>query len=297
MQSSDTLQSRKKSWHFSIEKDFVCDESLSPMARMLYIILMSFASPTSPVPFPGMRLLGRLLHCTEDTVRKYRKELEQHAWIDVEHRRDGHNKFSRNAYILLDGPEPGAVPKKPGMENFSVGEIGSRKNTGIKSLPVGEEETREAKSHKQQQYRASGDGGDADDVPTPSAVKGPRSSAETFIKNFKEWGKEARITATVIPAERTALQEFFTDNPEVTPYGSELFALMLCAWIVPVDLKVEGTDYNPFWHCNQKSKRMPDLPGVPASDHRKRPTGLARMIAKQYRLPQERCSLQQKAAA
>jgi hypothetical protein len=292
MQSSDTLQSRKKSWHFSIEKDFVCDESLSPMARMLYIILMSFASPTSPVPFPGMRLLGRLLHCTEDTVRKYRKELEQHAWIDVEHRRDGHNKFSRNAYILLDGPEPGAMPKKPGMENFSVGEIGSRKNTGIKSLPVGEEETREAKSHKQQQYRASGDGGDADDVPTPSAVKGPRSSAETFIKNFKEWGKEARITATVIPAERTALQEFFTDNPETS--ARELFALMLCAWIVPVDLKVEGTDYNPFWHCNQKSRRIASflefLPKIQEETH-----WTAKMTDKQYRLAQERF-LQQKAA-
>src|SRR4051812_31888133 len=63
--SQDTIQSKKKKWHFSVEKDFLLDTRLKPMARMLYIVLMSYASPNSPVPFPGMALLAKILDCTE----------------------------------------------------------------------------------------------------------------------------------------------------------------------------------------------------------------------------------------
>jgi hypothetical protein len=255
MQSSDTLQSRKKRWHFSVEKDFVCDSRLSPMARMLYLVLTSYASPTSPVPFPGMRTLSTILQCTEDTIRKYRVELERNNWLEVERRRDGLNKWLNNAYILLDGPDdPGAMPKKPDMAFSGHGKNPSRVKPGVKSTQVLKEETSEAKSNQQEQYRASGDGAAGGGDSTPSAISGPRSSAEKFIQEYKTWGRAARISATVVPAERTALQEFFADN-EITP--AELTAIMLAAWLMDSTAITPGTEnHQAYWHCRVKSRRI-----------------------------------------
>lgn len=292
---SDTLQSKKKRWHFSVEKDFVCNSRLSPMARMLYLVLMSYASPSSPVPFPGMRTLSTILQCSDDTIRKYRVELENEQWLEVEQRRDGHQKFLSNAYVLLDGPDDaGAMPKKPDTAFSGIGENRRPLKPDTKrGTSTGEEQPtkREAENQEQQQYRASGDGAPAAES-TPSATHGPRSSAESFIKNFKQWGRAASITATVIPDERKALQEFFTDNPEIS--DRELFALMLCTWMVPVKQTVGETDYNPFWHCNHKGKRIASflefLPKLQEETNWK-----PRMVEKQYQLAQQKF-LQQAAA-
>jgi hypothetical protein len=292
---SDTLQSKKKRWHFSVEKDFVCNSRLSPMARMLYLVLMSYASPSSPVPFPGMRTLSTILQCSDDTIRKYRVELERDNWLEVEARRDGHNKFLSNAYVLLDGPEDaGAMPKKPDTAIFGHGENPSPLKPDTKSCTSTGEEVpikSEAKTNQQHQYRASGDGG-AGGESTPTAIIGPRSSAESFIQEYKTWGKAARISTSVVPDERKALQEFFTDNPEVS--HRELFALMLCAWHMPRDRKMQDSEFNPYWTCNQRSKKIASfvkhLPKIQEE------TGWnPRMIEKQYQLAEQK--FLQKAAA
>jgi hypothetical protein len=180
----------------------------------------------------------------------------------------------------LEGTHEGAAV----VENRDIRKKEGRKNDLRKKEKI-------EKSSISNKVRASGDG-DADAYLTPSAVSGPRSSAEKFIQEYKTWGKAARKTATVVPAERAALQEFFTNNPEVTP--RELTALMLCAWLVPADRKVEGTDFNPFWHCNHKSKRISSfLEWLPKIQEE---TGWnERMTSRQYQSAAERF-LQQKAA-
>lgn len=147
------------------------------------------------------------------------------------------------------------------------------------------------KSSSSKKGRASGDGAAPADS-TPSAVSGPRSSAEKFIQEYKSWGRAAKTIATVVPGERTALQEFFSANPEVTPH--ELIALMLCAWMVPAGRTVQGTEYNPFWHCNAKSKQIATfLQWLPKIQEETEWT--ASKIDKVYRLAQQQF-LQQKAA-
>lgn len=262
---------------------------------MLYLVLMSYASPTSPVPFPGMRTLSTILQCSDDTIRKYRVELEDANWLAVEQRRDGHSKFLSNAYILLDGPEDaGAMPKKPDTAFVGIGEKRSPLKPDTKSCTItGEEQpNHEVKKNQQQQYRASGDGAGAVES-TPSATQGPRSSAEHFIQNYKSWGKAARINSTtVVPDERKALQEFFTDNPEIS--DRELFAIMLCAWRMPSDRKLEDTEYNPFWHCNHRSKKIASFIKN-LSKIQEETAWEAKLTEKQYQLAEQKF-LQAKAA-
>jgi hypothetical protein len=168
---------------------------------------------------------------------------------------DGGNRVD----VPLDGDRP--HPGRPDVENPHLDStvVGAafvenrdiRKKEGRKNDLQKKEKIE--KSSSSNKVRAFGDGA-ADADPTPSAIVGPRSSAEKFIQDFKQWGRAARITATVSSVERASLQEFFSLNPEITP--RELTALMLCAWIMPKDQTVAGTDYNPFWHCNHKSRKV-----------------------------------------
>jgi hypothetical protein len=206
---------------------------------------------------------------------------------------DGGNRVD----IALDGGRP--HPGRPDVENpqLEPADVGAalvenrdiRKKEGRKNdLQKNKKEKRSSSSNK---VRAFGDGAATAD-PTPSAISGPRSSAEAFIQEYKAWGKAARISATVVPGERTALQEFFTNNPEVST--RELVALMLCAWMMPVNGKVEGTDYNPFWHCNEKSRKigsfMKYVTNIQEETH-----WSANLVEKQYRLAAQQF-IQQKAA-
>jgi hypothetical protein len=263
---------------------------------MLYLVLMSYASPTSPVPFPGMRTLSAILQSTEDTIRKYRQELELAKWLVVERRRDGQHKWLNNAYILLDGPEDAeAMPKKPDMAFSGHGEKPTRPKPGIKSTQVLKEETKEEKSNQQEQYRASGDGAAAAQS-TPSAnFAGPRSKAEKVIQDFRSWGKAAKLTATVVPDERNALQEFFTDNPDTTPV--ELTAIMLAAWMMDGDEITPGTKtHEAYWHCRLKSKRIKTfLQFLPNIQDEMEWSSDPQRIEKVYRVANHRF-IQQKAA-
>lgn len=214
----------------------------------------------------------------------------------------------RRVDIALDGGSPEV--RSPDVENPHLEDSGldvaDLENRDIRNKEGRKNELRKKekieKRSSSNKVRASGDGAAADD-PTPTAshagaaapeppTSGPRTSAEQFIQNYKSWGKAARITATVVPDERKALQEFFTDNPEVT--DRELFALMLCAWHMPSDRKAEDSDYNPFWHCNHKSRKIASfLEYVTKIQEETRWS--AKLTEKQYRLAEQNF-LQQKAA-
>lgn len=227
--------------------------------------------------------------------------------LRVANRRKYTNDGGNRVDIARDGGRPQlGIPdvENPHLENPVVDAAlvenrEHRKKEGRKKELRNKENLQ--KSSSSNKVRAFGDGA-ADADSTPSAIHsgvspeppsaGPRGKAEQFIQEYRSWGKAAGFTPTVVTGERTALQEFFAANPEVTT--RELIALMLCAWMVPKGTRLNDTDYNPFWNCNEKSRRIGSfvkhLPNIQEETH-----WTPKLIDKQYRLAAEHF-VQQKAA-
>jgi hypothetical protein len=149
----DTVQFRGK-WHTSIDNDMIRNVKLSFQARFLWILLKSYASPSSPVPFPGFETLAYFMSSfrkdkksgeieskkmDEDTLRKYRQELIDRNFLIVERVRNGFAEFENNRYVLLDGSNP--HPENPGPEEALAGRSPGRLNTGAKSTHSNKEGT------------------------------------------------------------------------------------------------------------------------------------------------------------
>lgn len=130
-----------RKWSTSIQNEFIREPNLSYPARFLYILLMSYASPDSPCPFPRFETLayfmgsfrkdresGELVRkdMDEDALRKYRQELIDKGYLEMERRRsfEKHKEgsWTSNIYTLLDGP--------PHPENPGLGKSGAGKNPG-----------------------------------------------------------------------------------------------------------------------------------------------------------------------
>jgi hypothetical protein len=130
---------------------------LSFQARFLWILLKSYASPSSPVPFPGFETLAYFMSSfrkdkksgdieskkmDEDTLRKYRQELIDRNFLLIERVRNGFAEFENNRYVLLDGSGP--HPENPGPEVSGPSKSPGRSNTGAKSTHINKEETQVA---------------------------------------------------------------------------------------------------------------------------------------------------------
>lgn len=117
----DLLQTEGLSWILLPDKHFLRgnNNKLSYPARMLYLIIQSFANPEKPRPFPGMDVLCRIMDgASSNTVLKYRRELEEKGWLSTAQRRKHNKQFAHNIYTLLSNPI--AVLKKPGTAKLST---------------------------------------------------------------------------------------------------------------------------------------------------------------------------------
>lgn len=274
--SGDSVRSKRKKWHFSVEKDFILNTDLHPMARMLYMVFMSFASPDSPRPFPGMKFLANTLGCTMDTVRKYRYELEQKGWLEVEHRRTGECKFERNVYTLLDGPE--TMHKKPDTVFSRDGLKPTRKLSDSKST---QDEVRAEPQKTKEQNQEQGITGCAEGAPEaaaagrsslagadapapPEGVEGvdwtdansaPDLKASRFLKGFREWAVHAGIPTAVTDRDKQAVLKFFQENEGFRV--RELLSILLAAWLMdPEAVDPDRPDRKKFWFCAKKGRRV-----------------------------------------
>jgi hypothetical protein len=228
-QDAGELINNKKRWRFCIEKEFLTDDTLSPMARMLYMVIDSYSSKVSPVPFPSIALLCRILCCKEETYRKYRKELEGRGLLRVERHRGAGMKFERNRYHLLDGDvyveKPS--PKKPTMEKIQDGQKPSRPNTTTKStqdLKIDHSQRRH-EVPKPEREKAAGAAQPPSPCLSPSGTYAPPSAprgtpAEETSKLLTEWGKWYgwfyREAFFVDVKQKKVVQAFFADNPDMT---------------------------------------------------------------------------------
>lgn len=250
----------KHPWSFQIQKNFVIDTRLTRDARMLFIIIKSFASEERPVPFPGVSLLCRLMGCTEDTFRKYRHELEEQEWLRVQHVRGDRSRFERNEYHLLDGPDSPS-PKKPGTEKCRDREMPSRRNPGtkstqyLKSVPNHEVETREER-------RAPGGASRRSEI-LPSAEGEGKLAAptlerrtDTLLSAWKSWYKQYYQRDLILDAnQKKKVSTFLKDNPEVQVKTLMGYALYVWWYAETTVLAKNLEKFN--WHCVNKSA----LPG------------------------------------
>ncbi len=138
------------------------------------------------------------------------------------------------------------------VDGSRVGNRDNRKNECRKKDLKKNEKIKE-KMTSNNKVRASGDGSTTPDS-TPSAISGPRSSAEQFIQDYRAWGKAAQITPTVVQEDRQALQQFFADNDHITP--AELIAIMLAAWMMNNTITPGTESHEAYWHCRRMSKRI-----------------------------------------
>jgi len=89
-------------WHSSIPTHTILrNEDLSPLARLLWAILQSFASPDKPNPFPGHKLLMKHLKLSRTQLHVYQKELLDKGFLEIEkQRRAKAGKWASNVYVL-----------------------------------------------------------------------------------------------------------------------------------------------------------------------------------------------------
>jgi Helix-turn-helix domain len=269
----ELLRSEKKRWHFSVEKDFIVHTGLSPMARMLYMVLESYVSPNSPVPFPGMFTLARIMCCTRDTVLKYRNELEDKGWLKVEsNRRKEYKRFERNAYVLLD-PFGAVTTLSTRKKAVTIKTVTDK--LGTKSTP------REAKSlpsrNKTVRSPSRSDGG-TNGTPTKTirASRGVRGGVVAPAcalagakppappQDFDERSKELFIRwnecyRAVFQREAKHTQD---DLHAIEHLAGEekdartVMALILMAWSMK---RLTNVQFNPHFYCNKYSGRPSDL--------------------------------------
>jgi hypothetical protein len=251
------------------------------MARMLYLVIDSYSSKSSPVPFPSIALLCRILCCKEETYRKYRKELESRGLLRVERHRGAGMKFERNRYYLLDGDEnvEKPSPKKPTMEKIDDGKKPSRPNTTTKStqdLKIDHSQRRH-EVPKPERENAAGAAQPPSPCLSPSGTYAPPSApqkappsapqkappaaprgtpAEETGKLLTEWSKwygwfyqEAFF---VDVKQKKVVQAFFADNPDMT--ARELMAIALRAWH-----QAHEFDTETHWWCIYRSQLPANL--------------------------------------
>jgi hypothetical protein len=146
--------SSKPDWRFQIETRFVRESSLSIEARLLYIIIKSYAGPNCVNPFPSLWALSRSMGRHRASIQKYLKELEVSGWVErIKIKESG--KFTSTRYVLNSSPSNVAIPSKLRSHDSSLRDSSLRmppttgvlpsKSNQFKDLPSGERKTKETK--------------------------------------------------------------------------------------------------------------------------------------------------------
>src|SRR5688572_28598499 len=89
-----------KSWNTIVPNTLIHDQAVSSEARFLYILLVSYASPSSPHPWPSRALLRTRTGWGRDRLVKYLKALEDSGWIKRHQRKSG-TQWRSNRFILF----------------------------------------------------------------------------------------------------------------------------------------------------------------------------------------------------
>jgi DNA-binding transcriptional ArsR family regulator len=103
MSERNVVVASDKDWHFSVSKNFVCNNKLSIGARLLMVVLRSFVGFKEDSCFPGRDHLCDLLDVNKDTLTKWMKELKDAGYVDVDQKKNN-SRFGHNVYITRFHP-------------------------------------------------------------------------------------------------------------------------------------------------------------------------------------------------
>lgn len=95
---SATLQSSAP-WIVPAASSLVRDGTIPALSVRLYLILQSYASPESPIPFPSLATLAKHTGKDRKTVQRHLKELETHGLIERHFVKDA-GKWRATRYVL-----------------------------------------------------------------------------------------------------------------------------------------------------------------------------------------------------
>lgn len=102
-------------------------KALSPNAKALYTIIMSYADNETRTAFPGQALLAQDLGVSVSTVHRAMKELEAFGAIIVERRRNKRtgNFYANRYFIVFDEPQTPSVTSENGGQSPVTEELDS----------------------------------------------------------------------------------------------------------------------------------------------------------------------------
>jgi len=86
----------------SIPKSFILGVEISPSARLLLLVLMSFSKPSR-------KELRSFMGCSDTSLSSYLEELAIKRYIKIKKSKTENGKFDKNEYELLEFPEKEVV--------------------------------------------------------------------------------------------------------------------------------------------------------------------------------------------
>jgi len=98
-------------WHFAISKELVFNSKLSRDARFLYIVLKSFTNDKKKEAFPRRDYLCAILQCSDKSLTKYLKELENQKLVTKNRERSEGGTYEHNVYEIIE-----YIPKPPNVK-------------------------------------------------------------------------------------------------------------------------------------------------------------------------------------
>lgn len=102
-------------WHSSVPNEFIQNPQYPPLhngAFRLFVVLISYASPTSPQPFPTWETLAANTGCCRNSLAKWLRELAHRGWIRREQLAGDNGRFGHNVYTLFPEDEDSIQKRK-----------------------------------------------------------------------------------------------------------------------------------------------------------------------------------------
>lgn len=115
MTLNDSIEDKRRRPFVMVTKAVLDDEShiKKGVDKLVYAILCSYADNRTLDAFPSINSLAKRACCSEHTVRRSLKTLQELGLIKVEPRYTGIGKQTSNRYVLLETPPYFSVGVSP----------------------------------------------------------------------------------------------------------------------------------------------------------------------------------------
>ena len=246
------------------------DPDVSPQAKAMWTLLEDYASPGSPMPFPGQDTLAEHMGVTSRSVRSWLHELRDHGWLEIESKPTP--RGTRNSYRLRwKQASDGATRRKQASADRRKNSSGARrKHTSAEEEPVDVEPVEEvtprvAPSCELQLF--------AQPSPEPAVQRGSGNGiADLIVKNWweKQHPRPQQPYVSVLKIARKAIADGW-DERDLAQALDEMLTVSGSSLDLWRNRRDKKTSNQPAWSADT---RPPD------QYHEDRMNDLARMLGR-----------------